>query len=51
MRGLGKTCYMLIDGEQDRYDVMVRFANGGVYFNEVDLLVALHRDTNTSTES
>lgn len=44
LAGQGKPTYILFDGdpELDRWDVMLQFATGGVYFSLEKLIEALH---------
>lgn len=51
MRGLGKDCAILLEEEPDRFDVMLKFANLGVYYNIKDLLNALGRHEGEETET
>ena len=44
MAGKGKPCYILMDKEPERYDVMYQFAEGGVFFNLNQLKDALRSD-------
>lgn len=39
-RGLGKTTYILLDGDPERYDIMYKFATD-IFDNEEELIVAL----------
>lgn len=48
-RGRGKDCAILLEEEPDRYDVMYRFANLGVFFNIKDLLNGLTGNESTET--
>lgn len=41
--GKGKEGYVLLDGEPERYDIMLRFASG-VFINEDDLVAALRQE-------
>ena len=47
-RGAGKDCAILMEGEPDRYDVMYRFANLGVFFS-LDQLTKVLNETNKIT--
>lgn len=38
LAGQGKPCFILMDKEPERYDVMYQFATGGVYFNLEELI-------------
>jgi hypothetical protein len=42
MRGQNKKCFMLFDKEPERWDVMVKFADGGVYFDTDKLIGGLN---------
>ena len=44
MAGKGKPCYILMDKEPERYDVMYQFAEGGVFFDVNSLKGALRHD-------
>lgn len=44
LRGQGKTCYILMDKEPERVDIMHQFANGGVFFDVQALKSTLEND-------
>lgn len=44
LMGQGKRGYILFDREPDRFDIMYRFANGGVFFNKADLAAQIKKD-------
>ena len=41
MAGLGKRTFILLDKEPERYDVMYKFASGGVHTNTFSLIDAM----------
>lgn len=45
LSGQGKPCYILLDTEYDRWDVMLQFATGGVFSDVEKLLDSLKQDT------
>lgn len=44
LRGQNKRLYILFDKEPDRFDVMYRFANGGVHFTMDSLVQQINKD-------
>lgn len=44
LMGQGKRGYILFDHEPDRFDIMYRFANGGVHFDMDTLITQLKGD-------
>lgn len=44
LRGQDKRLYILFDKEPERYDIMNRFANGGVHFNLDSLITQIKND-------
>ena len=49
LRGQNKRLYILFDKEPERFDVMYRFANGGVHFNMESLTKQINNDFNTTS--
>lgn len=50
LAGQGKTCYILMDKEPERYDVMYQFATGGVYFSLEKLIENLSSGTHVGNQ-